>query len=71
MRLTTKKLQLNCKLVAGICAFALLAPVTVLAADTLSYSYLQLGYVNLNIDEVGDSGSLLDDKDNGGGRVTT
>jgi hypothetical protein len=26
-----------------------------------------VGYVNLNIDEVGDSGSVLDDLDNGGG----
>lgn len=67
MRLSTKKPQPIRKLAAGICAFALLAPVTVLAADGLSYSYLQLGYVNLNIDEVGDSGSLLDDIDNGGG----
>lgn len=67
MRLTTKKPQLIFKLAASLCAFTLLAPVTVLAADGLSYSYLQVGYVNLNIDEVGDSGSLLDDIDNGGG----
>lgn len=67
MRLTTKKPQLICKLAIGLCAVTLFAPVTVLAAEGLSYSYLQLGYVNLNIDEVGDSGSVLDDIDNGGG----
>ena len=67
MRLTTKKPQLIFKLATGLCAFTLLGPVTALAADGLSYSYLQVGYVNLNIDEVGDSGSLLDDIDNGGG----
>lgn len=37
------------------------------AAEDLSYSYLELDYINLNIDEVGDSGSVLDDLDNGGG----
>lgn len=67
MRLTMKKSKVVCKLTAGLCAFTLLAPVTALAADGLSYSYLQVGYVNLNIDEVGDSGSLIDDIDNGGG----
>lgn len=33
----------------------------------LSYSYIEGDYINLNIDEVGDSGSVLDDLDNGGG----
>ncbi|GLX80357.1 hypothetical protein tinsulaeT_36970 [Thalassotalea insulae] len=41
MKLITKKTQQICKLAAGLCAFTLLAPVTALAADRLSYSYLQ------------------------------
>lgn len=38
-----------------------------IAAEDLSYSFLEIDYINLNIDEVGDSGSVLDDLDNGGG----
>jgi hypothetical protein len=37
------------------------------AAEDLSYTFLEIDYINLNIDEVGDSGSVLDDLDNGGG----
>lgn len=47
------------------CSLAMVT-ISAKAADDLSYSYLEVDYVNLNIDEIGDSGSTLDDLDNGG-----
>src|SRR5690554_1493290 len=35
--------------------------------DRLSYSYLELNYINLDIDEVGEGGDFLDDLENGNG----
>jgi len=62
-KLSTDKLSLITALGFGIATISLSAN----AAEDLSYSYLEIDYINLNIDEVGDSGSVLDDLDNGGG----
>lgn len=62
-KLSTNKLSLITALGFGIATISISAN----AAEDLSYSYLELDYINLNIDEVGDSGSVLDDLDNGGG----
>jgi hypothetical protein len=52
------------KLIATVFA---LTPVAGMAADDLSYTYLQADYINLDIDDVGDNGDVLDDFDNGNG----
>jgi hypothetical protein len=52
------------KLIATIFA---VVPVAGMAADDLSYTYLQADYINLDIDDVGDNGDVLDDFDNGNG----
>jgi hypothetical protein len=63
MHLPTNKISLITALSCAVATFS----VTANAGEGLSYSYLELDYINLNIDEVGDSGSVLDDLDNGGG----
>jgi len=63
MKLPSNKLNFISVLGFGIASLSFAAN----AADDLSYTYLELDYINLNIDEVGDSGSVLDDLDNGGG----
>lgn len=63
MKLSIKKLIIITAFGSSIATITAFAS----AAEDLSYSYLELDYINLNIDEVGDSGSVLDDLDNGGG----
>jgi hypothetical protein len=38
-----------------------------MAADDLSFTYLEADYINLDIDDVGDDGNIIDDFDNGNG----
>lgn len=63
MNLLQKKLNLIAVLGIGLVSYS----ASTIAAEDLRYSYLELDYINLNIDEVGDSGSVLDDLNNGGG----
>lgn len=63
MKLLATKLSVIGLLGLGITTI----PVSASAAEDLDYTYLELDYINLNIDQVGDSGSTLDDMDNGGG----
>jgi hypothetical protein len=63
MNLSLSKVSLIAAFGCGIATLVATAD----AAEDLSYSYLELDYINLNIDEVGNSGSVLDDLDNGGG----
>jgi len=42
-------------------------PVAGMTAEDLSYTYLQADYINLDIDDVGDDGDIIDDFDNGNG----
>jgi hypothetical protein len=63
MNLSANKISLIAALSCGIATFSMSAN----AAEGLSYSYVELDYITLNIDEVGDSGTVLDDLDNGGG----
>lgn len=58
------------KLIQSVLAATLLTPVAAMAADgssPLSYSWLELDYVNLDIDGVGGGNNIVDDFDNGGG----
>lgn len=52
------------KLIATVFAFT---PIVGMAADDLSYTYLEADYINLDIDDVGDDGNVIDDFDNGDG----
>lgn len=63
MNLPTNKLNFIGVLGFGLASLSL----SVNAAEGLSYTYLELDYINLDIDEVGDSGSVIDDLDNGSG----
>ena len=63
MKLTSNKMNFIGMLGFGIAALSFSAS----AEQELSYSYLELDYINLDIDEVGDSGDALDDLDNGDG----
>jgi hypothetical protein len=63
MKLSLNKISLITALGCGVAAFT----TSIYGAEDLSYTYLELDYINLDIDEVGDSGSILDDIDNGGG----
>lgn len=63
MKLTPNTMNFISMLGFGIAALSFSAS----AAQELSYSYLELDYINLDIDEVGDSGDALDDLDNGDG----
>ncbi len=55
------------KLYQSVLAGVLLLPAGAMAQEGLSYTWLELNYVNLDIDQVGDSGNFVDDFDNGGG----
>ncbi|MCW8194405.1 hypothetical protein F6455_06370 [Proteobacteria bacterium 005FR1] len=50
-------------LVAGLA----IVPLSSFAVEDLSYTYIEADYVDLDIDEYGDSGDFLDDFDNGSG----
>ena len=63
MKLPTYKLTFIGVFGFGIAALSLSAN----AAEDLSYTYLEIDNINLDIDEVGDSGNVLVDLDNGGG----
>lgn len=63
MKLTRNKLKFIDLLGLGIATISNLA----YTAEDFSYTYPELDYINLNIDLVGDSGSVLEDLDNGGG----
>ena len=67
MNLSRYSAHSKSKLWLGIATLAVLAPATALAAEGLSYTYVEVDYINLDIDEVGDSGNLLGNFDNGGG----
>lgn len=52
----------------ALLALAVASPAGALAQETdLSYTWLQLDYANLDVDDYGDEGNLLDDFDNGAG----
>ncbi len=59
--------------VLPLAAFFAALPIATASAQTtgtdgeLSYTFLEVDYVNLDIDSVGDEGDFLDDFDNGGG----
>ncbi|MDP1932175.1 MAG: hypothetical protein Q8L60_12035 [Gammaproteobacteria bacterium] len=55
------------KLYQSVLAGVLLVPAGAMAQEGLSYTWLELDYVNLDIDRVGDGGNIADDFDNGGG----
>jgi len=67
MQPTSTKLNLFSALGFGLASLSMSANAAEPANADLSYTYLELDYINLDIDEVGDSGSVLDDLDNGSG----
>jgi hypothetical protein len=52
---------------AAAMAIPLALPVTALAAADLSYTYLEIDYINLDIDDFNDNDGLIEDFDDGSG----